>query len=196
MAAWWPTPRWRRARWARVRVTRPRSPRALARKLLPGVHARAARGSGRRPAPSACRHRVGAGARARMRRPPACCCATVVHPQASVRRRAVRGRRFASSPRGAIVAPGRAAWATCVIVNHGAVVDHDVQVGDVHATSRRSWRSAAACASARACWSAPAPACCPACASPTTWWSVPGAVVRGRPRRARRLRRRAARRVR
>ena len=53
---------------------------------------------------------------------------TVVHPRASVSSFAtVEAGSFVAAQ--AVLAPG-AAVGRCVIVNHGAVVDHDAQVGD------------------------------------------------------------------
>ena len=54
--------------------------------------------------------------------------ATVLHPHASVSPFAEIGAGCFVAAR-AVVAPG-ARLGVCVIVNHGAVVDHDVQVGD------------------------------------------------------------------
>ncbi|RYY61958.1 MAG: sugar O-acyltransferase, partial [Comamonadaceae bacterium] len=54
--------------------------------------------------------------------------ATVVHPQASVSGAGTLAAGCFVAAQ-AVVAPGaRVGW--CGIVNHGAVVDHDVQVGD------------------------------------------------------------------
>jgi sugar O-acyltransferase (sialic acid O-acetyltransferase NeuD family) len=54
--------------------------------------------------------------------------ATVIHPKASVSPHAAVGEGCFIAAQ-AVVAPG-ARLGRCVIVNHGAVVDHDVSVGD------------------------------------------------------------------
>ena len=54
--------------------------------------------------------------------------ATVVHPSATVSRNATLAEGCFIAAQ-AVIAPG-ASLGSCVIVNHGAVVDHDVQVGE------------------------------------------------------------------
>lgn len=113
-------------RWARVRVA-DRDPARTGESLLPGMPVEAA---GQAIAASTEVHVAIGSAAAREREAQAIGLplVTVVHPEASVSAHADIGEGSFVAAR-AVVAPG-ARLGRCVIVNHGAVVDHDVRVGD------------------------------------------------------------------
>ncbi len=87
---------------------------------------------------------------------PACCPSARGHRDARRDRGRLFRRRAGRGGTGARLARG-------VIVNHGAVVDHDAQVGDFSARRSAGRAGRAVQHGRRACWWAPARACCRRC---------------------------------
>jgi sugar O-acyltransferase (sialic acid O-acetyltransferase NeuD family) len=112
-------------RWSRVRVS-DRDAARTGEALLPGLQVEALDHAV--AASTEVHVAIGsATAREREARATGLPLATVIHPHASVSPHAEVGEGSFVAAR-AVVAPG-ARLGRCVIVNHGAVVDHDVQVG-------------------------------------------------------------------
>lgn len=114
-------------RWDRV-VGTDRNPARCVGELLPGVALMPFEQALQLPAAEVHVAIGSAEAREREARPLQARLATVIHPGASVSASATLAPGCFVAAQ-AVVAPGARAG-LCVIVNHGAVLDHDVQVGD------------------------------------------------------------------
>ena len=126
MAAWWRMPRWRKLRGTHWRVT-DRAASPARGEFLPGV-ARLPIDS-IEPGTDAVHVAIGdPAARRREAQPFLSSLATVVHPAASVSPFSlIEAGCFVAAQ--SVIAPN-ASLGICVIVNHGAVVDHDVVIGE------------------------------------------------------------------